>query len=86
MFRIAAALLLVAFVAGCKPTAEEMNRVQGALPEGCTIIDLGKYGEIDRLVMIRCAGYDTVSTNTVESRRTGKTTTSYQSVAFTFDE
>jgi hypothetical protein len=69
---VAAACLLLA---ACEPTAEQMTNVRSQLPAGCELLDLGAYGEIDRLVVVTCDGRQTVSTNSVIIKRTGKTTT-----------
>ena len=73
--KVAAVAVACLLLAACEPTAEQVSNVRSQLPEGCELLDLGAYGEIDRLVVVTCDGRQTVSTNSVIIKRAGKTTT-----------
>ena len=47
----------------CEPTAEEQEKVQRVLPAGCSIHDLGSYGAVNHLVVVRCDGKPTQTGN-----------------------
>lgn len=73
------ALIALLALIGC---TEEKRREQEViinekLPEGCTMKAVGAYGEIDQIVVIFCDGLQTVSTNGVIRRTTGKVTTEH---------
>lgn len=72
--KVAAVAALCLLLAACEPTVEQMNNVRSHLPAGCELLDLGAYGEIDRLVVVTCDGRKTVSTNSVIIKSSGKTT------------
>jgi hypothetical protein len=73
MYRSLAVLAIVIALTGCKVDPErDAERVKASLPEGCTIFDLGPYGEIESLIMIKCDGRDTVSTNTHDAQSDGR--------------
>lgn len=55
------------------PTEAEMKLAREAelaaqLPDGCTVTDLGSFGEIDQMVAIRCEGKTVVNTIDVTRR------------------
>lgn len=53
--------VLALALAGCfEPTPEQIQNVNENLPEGCTLHDLGRYGQIDNLVVVplRQPAYD----------------------------
>lgn len=67
------ALVVACTVKFPPPTAEEMRTAREAklaaqLPDGCTVTDLGRFGEIDQMVAISCEGKTVVSTIDVTRR------------------
>ena len=83
-FMLAAAALIV--LAACKPTEEEKQNLEKALPEGCVAHDIGKYGEINRLVIIECTGRNVTATYSSDTRSNGKTSSKYQAAVFVIEE
>ena len=77
----AALLLSALFLAACEPTEEQKQRVQDALPKGCKLFDLGKYGPIDRLVVVKCDGFSTVSASISDTEQQGKYSVTRQYLA-----
>jgi hypothetical protein len=69
------AVMLLALASCDDPRPEQRARFESALPEGCEIIDLGRYGSIDEMVAIVCDGRQTVTTETRNVRSSGKVTT-----------
>lgn len=68
-----AVVMLVSVVAltACKTKEEERVIVNSLLPDDCEMIELGSFGEIDELVVIRCG--DQTTTNIAEIQPVGKT-------------
>jgi hypothetical protein len=60
-------LLLIAALSltGCneEERKRELDGINGQLPEGCVVADVGRYGAISRVLVVICKGYDTTSTN-----------------------
>ncbi len=83
-----ASILGILILSGCddSPTPGEKALVEAKLPPGCELIDLGEYGEIDRLVIVRCQAADTVSTTEADIRQVGKTTQLYLNASFVVEE
>jgi hypothetical protein len=79
-------VLSFACLAGCETSEEEKNRVEEALPEGCVLIDLGQYGNIDALVMITCEGRKTTSVNILEHTAAARSAATDRAVTFVIEE
>jgi hypothetical protein len=62
-------LILIATLAltGCDPSADEQAHMREVLPPGCTISDLGSYGDIDHVITVICDGRRT-QTQSYEER------------------
>ena len=43
-------------LAACDPTPEQQAAVRSGMPAGCSIRNLGRYGDIDNLVVVFCDG------------------------------
>ena len=60
-------LLLIAALAltGCNEEGRkrELDGINGQLPEGCVVADVGRYGMISHVLVVVCKGRDTTSTN-----------------------
>ena len=60
-------LLLIAVLAltGCneEERKRELDGINGQLPEGCAVADVGRYGAIPHVLVVICKGRDTTSTN-----------------------
>ncbi len=70
--KIAVVFFLGLLLAACDPTPEEIAKVRAALPPGCTVNDLGGYGEVRHLVVVRRDGRRTttqISNRNPASRR-----------------
>lgn len=65
-------LFVAVLLSGCHDEAEEQARVKAALPAGCELQDLGRYGRARSVFVVTCDGQTTRSTNSVQS--SGKTT------------
>lgn len=64
--------IAVVLLAGCKTAQEELAAINSRMPEGCTMIDLGSYGDIDNLMVATCDGRATETTMGQRSRMVGK--------------
>jgi hypothetical protein len=75
MIRLFVVTFALLVLVGCGVSPEQRERVKSVLPDGCKILELGEYGQIDavlsELVVVICNGRQTVSTNTYEKH--GKT-------------
>jgi hypothetical protein len=69
-------LIAVLVLAGCNEEERKRERdsINGQLPEGCVVADVGSYGNISYVLVVICKGRDTTSTNW--SWTSGKTTKS----------
>ena len=64
-------------LSGCnEPTADQIARARSVLPTDCQIFDIGAYGGVSDLIVVRCDHATTTSLSGV-SRSNGKTTTHY---------
>jgi len=73
------ACVLLLCLAGCgEPTAEQVQYMNQHLPAGCTIQDLGSYGYVEDVVVVKCNGKD-VATTSYEIRH-AKTHSNYSVV------
>lgn len=81
MMRWIIVALAALFLAACEPTAEQVDRVRQALPEGCRLHHLGAYGDIRNLVVVLCDGREATTANQVEKRGKG----SAQTTSITID-
>lgn len=50
-------------LAACEPSEQEKERVRRELPAGCTVKDLGAYGEARSLMVVVCDGRPTRTNN-----------------------
>ena len=72
-------LPVLGFLAACgEPTTEERARLDGILPDGCKVYEVGSYGELKDLVFVKCDGREVVSTNGAWTAHSGKTTVTRQ--------
>jgi hypothetical protein len=85
MKSIMLAIAALTVLAACKPTEEEKQKLEKALPPGCVAHDIGKYGSINQLVIIECSGRNVTAAYSSDSRTTGKTTTKYQAAVFVIE-
>jgi hypothetical protein len=85
MKKIAMACAALLILAACEPTEEEKQNLKKSLPEGCVAHDIGKYGEINRLVIIECTGKNVTATYSSDTRSNGKTSSKYQSAVFVIE-
>lgn len=84
--KLATGGVLVLSLAACgEPTAEQIARVNAALPEGCTLTDLGSYGSVQHLIVVNCVDR-TVHTSTAQYIKSyGKTSASVAEVTVTLE-
>lgn len=82
-FMLAAAALVV--LAACKPTEEEKQNLQKALPEGCVAHEVGSYGSIDQLLIIECTGRHVTSTYSYMHQQHGKTSETDRAAVFVIE-
>lgn len=84
MMMVIASLVL----AGCE-SAEQIqdakDRIQNKLPKGCVMTDLGRYRNLERLVVIQCPAR-TTTTNAVWTVSNGKITATYAFAAVTVED
>lgn len=57
-----------------KTNAKQRDYIEHQLPEGCVFYDLGGFGEIDQVVMVRCEDRITTSTIGLDVKKPGKST------------
>lgn len=57
------AIVALLFLTACEPSAEEQRRVTQQLPPGCTVQDVGSYGDVSHLIIVDCAGRQTRTMN-----------------------
>lgn len=55
MKRVLPIIALLA-LCGCDPTPEQEAKMKAALPAGCSIQDLGRYGNVSDVVVVWCNG------------------------------
>ncbi len=70
-----------AYYAGI-PSAEEVQKLEQALPDGCVAHDVGSYGRIDNLLVIECDGRTVTTTYTYMHEQHGKSSETDRSAAF----
>lgn len=71
------------FLAACDdPTPEEKEKLKNALPEGCEMIDVGEYGSIDSLIIVKCDGRNVVATYGYKHQSNGKSSETDRSAVF----
>lgn len=76
-------IFIAAFAAtlgGCDPTPEEQASMSASLPAGCSIRDLGSYGDVRHVVVVFCDGRRTSSMSYQQPAR--KTSLSEATVVF----
>jgi hypothetical protein len=67
------ALIFIALtLAGCQPTPEQEEKIKAGLPPGCTLKDLGRYGDIDSVLVVTCDDRRTTAINYMTHRLEGK--------------
>lgn len=78
---------LAVALAGCsgEPTPEERQKAADILPSDCRVYEVGAYGNIKNLVVVRCDGNPTTSANLAWSQQSGKITTTVQATAVTLE-
>jgi hypothetical protein len=64
------------------PSAEEIQNLEKALPEGCVAHDIGSYGKIDKLIVIECEDRTVTTTYTYMHEQNGKASEVDQSATF----
>lgn len=69
--KFAVLIFAALFLAACDPTQAEIEKVRAAMPPGCTLTDVGDYGGVRHLVIVRCDGRRT-STQSYQ-QQSGKT-------------
>lgn len=84
--RWAAILCAALFLAGCETKEDQGARINQALPSGCSIKSLGKYGGVDDVVVVFCNSRTTTTTNYTESHSAGKFRRTEQKVSVLFDD
>lgn len=58
-------LPLLVLLAACEPTEEEKFRLKNALPEGCEVTSVGRYGSIKELIIVTCPNRNVTTTSTM---------------------
>ena len=71
-------LIAVLALAGCNEEGRkrELDGINGKMPEGCVVADVGSYGNIKYVLVVVCEGRDAISTNYSWTEMSGKTTIS----------
>lgn len=85
MKKIVLAMAALTALAACEPTEEQKQNLKKALPEGCVAHDIGRYGEINRLVIIECNGRKVSAAYSSDTRSSGKTSSKYQAAVFVIE-
>ena len=50
------------------PTIVQLQEIQKKLPAGCEFLELGEYGRINQVVMVRCKAQDTTTLTTISDQ------------------
>ena len=75
---VGAAIGTALLLSACEPTADERAKLSNALPAGCDVYEVGSYGDIKSLVIVKCEGKTTTTANGSWTQSHGKTSSTYQ--------
>lgn len=78
MKKLFALIPVVLVLAACDPTPEERAKLDSVLPEGCKVYEVGSFGDIKSLVIVKCKGEDVTTANGVWNQQSGKVTVTHQ--------
>lgn len=77
---------VVLVLAACEPTPEERAKLNSVLPEGCKVYEVGSFGDIESLIIVKCKGEDVTTANGVWNQQSGKVTVTKQFASVVIDE
>ena len=86
MKKLFALIPVVLVLAACEPTLEQRTKLELVLPDNCKVYEVGAFGEIKSLIIVRCKGIDVTTANGVWTSQSGKTTVTDQFSSVVLDE